>query len=285
MLKEQFYDAGQIQINCATGPANGPPLLLLHGITANWQSFLPIISGLAQDHQIFAIDLRGHGLSGKIEQGYTLVDYSSDVLQFVQSELGTSIAILGHSFGALIAIHVAANVPEFIQSIILLDPPLIYRTMAIKSSPSAVDQEAYRWFSTAYDIIKSSKSVDEVENSLQSMFPSWPAKSRYVLAQRLNQMDPDVLGMLINHQHMEGYNTDKLLKQVTCPVLVFQGNRSRGAALTDEDAQFLLKKLSKCTVIRLEDAGHNVHETHSKEIVERVIKFLADLPSTTTRRN
>jgi pimeloyl-ACP methyl ester carboxylesterase len=285
MLKEQFYDTGQIRINCAIGPATGPPLLLLHGVTANWQSFLPIIPGLSQNHQIFAIDLRGHGLSGKIEQGYTLVDYSSDVLQFVQSELGTSIAILGHSFGALIAIHVAANVPEFIQSIILLDPPLIYRTMAIKNSPSAVDQEAYQWFSTAYDIIRSNKSVDEVENSLQSMFPSWPAKSSYVLAQRLNQMDPDVLGMLINHQHMEGYNTDKLLKQVTCPVLVFQGNRSRGAALTAEDAQFLRKKLSKCTVIRLEDAGHNVHETHSKEIVERVIKFLADLPSTTTRRS
>ncbi|HZM20925.1 MAG TPA: alpha/beta hydrolase, partial [Anaerolineales bacterium] len=105
------------------------------------------------------------------------------------------------------------------------------------------------------------------------------------LAHRLSQTDPDVLGMLINHQHMEGYNTDKLLKQVTCPVLVFQGNRSRGAALTDEDAQFLLKKLSKCTVIRLEDAGHNVHETHSKEIVERVIKFLADRPLTTTRRS
>ena len=285
MLKEQLYDAGQIRINCAIGPANGPPLLLLHGVTANWQSFLPIIPGLSQNHQIFAIDLRGHGLSGKIEQGYTLVDYSSDVLQFVQSELGTSIAILGHSFGALIAIHVAANVPEFIQSIILLDPPLIYRTMAIKNSPSAVDQEAYQWFSTAYDIIRSNKSVDEVENTLHSMFPSWLAKNRYALAHRLNQMDPDVLGMLINHQHMEGYNTDKLLKQVTCPVLVFQGNRSLGAALTDEDAQFLLKKLSKCTVIRLEDAGHNVHETHSKEIVERVIKFLADLPSTTTRRS
>jgi len=285
MLKEQLYDAGQIQMNCAIGPANGPPLLLLHGVTANWQSFLPIIPGLSQNHQIFAIDLRGHGLSGKIEQGYTLVDYASDVLQFVQSELGTSIAILGHSFGALIAIHVAANVQEYIRAIILLDPPLIYRTMPIKDSPSAVDREAYHWFSTAYDIIKSNKSVDKIENSLQSMFPVWSAENLYALAHRLSQTDPDVLGMLINHQHMEGYNTDKLLKQVTCPVLVFQGNRSRGAALTAEDAQFLRKKLSKCTVIRLEDAGHNVHETDSKEIVERVIKFLADLPSTTTRRS
>jgi len=274
MLKEQFHNAGQIQINYATGPANGLPLLLLHGVTSNWQSFLPVIPGLCQNYQIFAMDLRGHGLSGKIKRGYALVDYSADILHFVQTKLKKSTVILGHSFGALIAIHVAAKLPQYIRGIILLDPPLIYRNMALKNSPWAIDREAYHWFSTAYDIMRSSKSASEIENSLQSIFPSWPAENRYALAHRLNQMDLEVLGMLINHQHMESYHTDELLKQVSCPVLVFQGNRSRGAALTDEDAQYLLKKLGRCTVIRLEDAGHNIHETHSKEIVERVINFL-----------
>ena len=274
MLKEQFYDAGQIQINFATGPANGSPLLLLHGVTSNWQSFLPIIPGLSQNYQIFAMDLRGHGLSGKVNRGYTLVDYSADVLHFVQTKLRKSTVVLGHSFGALIAIYIAAKLPQFTRGIILLDPPLIYRTMALKDSPWAVDREAYHWFSTAYDIMRSSKSVSEIENSLQGMFPTWPAENRYALAHRLNQMDPEVLGMLINYQHMEGYHTDELLKQVGCPVLVFQGNRSQGAALTDEDAQYLLKKLERRTVIRLDDAGHNIHETHSKEIVEHVINFL-----------
>ena len=83
--------------------------------------------------------------------------------------------------------------------------------------------------------------------------------------------------MLISHQHMENYDPDELLGQVICPVLVFQGNRSRGAALTDEDAAYLLKKLEHCMLIRLEDAGHNIHETHSGKILEQVLRFLATI--------
>jgi len=285
MLKEQFYNAGEMRINCAVGPENGTPLLLLHGVTSNWGTFLPVIPDLSQSYQIFAMDLRGHGLSDKIKQGYTLVDYSADVLHFIRSEFRKPIAILGHSFGALIAIYVAANLSEYIRAVILLDPPLIYRTMALKDSPWTVDRDAFQWFSTAYDIIRSNTSVDEVEKALQNIFPTWSAKNRYALAYRLNQMDPDVLGMLINHQHMMGYDMDQLIKQVNCPVLVLQGNRSRGAALTDEDAQYLRRNLVQCTVIRFEDAGHNIHETHSKEIVEHVINFLVHIPSTTIQRS
>src|SRR6185295_8670184 len=121
MLKEQFYDAGQIQINYAAGPANGIPLLLLHGVTSNWQSFLPIIPGLCQHYKIFAMDLRGHGLSGKMKGGYTLTEYSADVMHFVQTNLRESTIILGHSFGALIAVFLAARLSQYIQGIILLD--------------------------------------------------------------------------------------------------------------------------------------------------------------------
>src|SRR5262245_4169030 len=127
ILKEQIYDAGQIQINYAVGPANGSPLLLLHGVASNWQSFLPLITGLGGNHQIYAMDLRGHGLSGRLNEGYRLVDYSADVLQFIEDELGHPTVIVGHSIGALIAIYAAAKLQQSIRAIILLDPPLIYR--------------------------------------------------------------------------------------------------------------------------------------------------------------
>ena len=273
-LKEQIFNAEEVHINYAVSEINRQTLLLLHGITSNWQSFLALIPSFGENHQIFAMDLRGHGRSGRVKHGYRLVDYSTDVLQFVQNKLRNSTIILGHSFGALIAIHVAAKLPQTIRGIILLDPPLIYRTMAIKDSPWSVDKEAYQWFITAHDIMKSSKSIGEIENSLQHMFPTWSAKNRSVLAHRLSQTDPEVLGMLIDHQHMVNYDTDELLNHVNCPVLVFQGNRSRGAALTDEDAQYLQNNLKNCKVILLEDAGHNVHETHSQEVAEQVIGFL-----------
>ena len=40
MLIEKYFDAGSLKINFAEGPANGTPLVLLHGATARWQELL-----------------------------------------------------------------------------------------------------------------------------------------------------------------------------------------------------------------------------------------------------
>jgi pimeloyl-ACP methyl ester carboxylesterase len=67
MLTEQTFDANGVLINYTLGPASGPPLLLLHGITERWQTFLPLIPHLTSEWQVDALDLRGHGQSDKKE--------------------------------------------------------------------------------------------------------------------------------------------------------------------------------------------------------------------------
>jgi pimeloyl-ACP methyl ester carboxylesterase len=277
MLTEGIFDTGEIQLNYAVGPRNGPPLLLLHGITANWQSFSSIIPGLSQNYQLVAMDLRGHGRSGKLKQGYRLVDYSRDVLHFVQALLKRPAFILGHSFGALAAIYVAARLPQEILAIILLDPPLIYRKMPLKDAPDSIDQGAYRGFVTMYEIMISSASRAEIEKQLRSIYPDWTEEGYHNLAQRLNNMDAEVVGVLLKHQHMENYDTDELLKQVDCPVLIIQGNRRQGAALTDDDAAYLLANLAQCRVVRIEEAGHNVHVIQPDKVTKEVIDFLESI--------
>jgi pimeloyl-ACP methyl ester carboxylesterase len=42
MLVEKSFDTGEAVLNYAEGPDNGPPILLIHGITGNWRGFLPI---------------------------------------------------------------------------------------------------------------------------------------------------------------------------------------------------------------------------------------------------
>ena len=61
MLTEQSFNTGTVTINYAEGGASGQPLLLLHGGSARWQSFLPIIPELGQYWHLYVPDLRGHG--------------------------------------------------------------------------------------------------------------------------------------------------------------------------------------------------------------------------------
>jgi pimeloyl-ACP methyl ester carboxylesterase len=60
-LLEQSFDCGQLQLNAAGGPRNGPPLILLHGVTRCWQDWRPVLPELMTRWQVFALDYRGHG--------------------------------------------------------------------------------------------------------------------------------------------------------------------------------------------------------------------------------
>ncbi len=63
MLKEQSFDTGAVKINYAEGPDGGNPLVFLHGITNQWQYFLPVIPALAARWHVYALDSCGHGQS------------------------------------------------------------------------------------------------------------------------------------------------------------------------------------------------------------------------------
>jgi pimeloyl-ACP methyl ester carboxylesterase len=83
-LVERTFDTGEVQLNYAEGPANGPPLVLIHGLGRRWQVFLPIIPALSLRWHIFAPDLRGHGKSSHVARGYHGPQYSEDIARRLQ---------------------------------------------------------------------------------------------------------------------------------------------------------------------------------------------------------
>jgi pimeloyl-ACP methyl ester carboxylesterase len=82
----------------------GETILLVHGWTCNteywWQKNIP---ALAESHNVVALDLRGHGLSGKTNDGHTLEQYAQDVRYLVESLDLTDVTLVGWSMGAAIA--------------------------------------------------------------------------------------------------------------------------------------------------------------------------------------
>jgi len=84
----------------------GKTLLLVHGWTCNaeywWQKNVP---ALAESHHVVALDLRGHGLSGKTDDGHTLAQYARDVRHLVESLDLEDVTLVGWSMGTHIALR------------------------------------------------------------------------------------------------------------------------------------------------------------------------------------
>ena len=104
-------DANGIRQHCLDYGGNGPPLLIVPGITmpAACVEFLAL--PLAERHRVISVDPRGRGLSEQPESGYALTDYADDLAALIAALGLERPIVLGHSMGARIAAALAAYHP------------------------------------------------------------------------------------------------------------------------------------------------------------------------------
>jgi pimeloyl-ACP methyl ester carboxylesterase len=271
-LKEQTFDAHGVVINYALGPSSGPPLLLLHGITERWQTFLPLMSHLAKTWQLYALDLRGHGQSGRVKNSYRVSDYAQDFILFLESKVSQPAVILGHSVGALVAIYVAANKPKQVRAIILVDPPLHLQHTPLKDVPSG----PYQTFAKILELIRSNQSWQAIEKGLAMYFPEGNSEARRARAKVLSQLDPGALAISLENHHMVGFDTDALLQRIECPALLLQGNPELGAALFDKDVTHALTLLRHGVLMRISEGAHMLHQSHPEAVLNCIEQFFSE---------
>lgn len=122
-----FVDAGPIRLRYrewapSDGVASAPPLLLLHGLASSAHIWDLVAPNLAQDRRVVALDQRGHGLSDKPDDGYDFASIVADDLAAVDAlGLGERFVVAGHSWGANVALELAAFRPERVAALLLID--------------------------------------------------------------------------------------------------------------------------------------------------------------------
>ncbi len=122
---DHYEQINGVRIHYLDRDGGEPPIVLLPGLSANAHAFDGLIAaGLSPHFRTIAPDLRGRGDSGKPDTGYTLEDHAADVLGLLD-HLGIERAtILGHSFGGLLTIYLAARYPQRVSKIVLIDVAL-----------------------------------------------------------------------------------------------------------------------------------------------------------------
>lgn len=254
MLQEQTFTARQVSINYAEGPPAGPPLVLVHGGGGRWQDFSPILPSLVLRWHVYALDLRGHGRSGRVPGKYRPEHYVADIKAFFERELETPAILFGHSLGGWIALISAVELREKVRALILGDPPLnIERFLTFEGG----DERVKMW-AALRNLLSSNLPVPEMAAALGGFF-SYDAVRLRSWAMALCQTDPDVI-----YYHAAGRLTeyvidpDTALRQLTCPVLLLQADPSQGGVISDGDANHILSLLSDGLSTKLNGAGHDI---------------------------
>jgi pimeloyl-ACP methyl ester carboxylesterase len=110
------------------GALGAPPVALLHGLVtgnmATWYSATAL--PLSAEHRVLLYDLRGHGGSTMPASGYDLPSQANDLNRVLihYGFASTPVDLVGHSVGALIALHFALRHPQRVRRLVLVDAPM-----------------------------------------------------------------------------------------------------------------------------------------------------------------
>ncbi len=110
---------------------DGPDLVMVHGLTGNLASWnLQIVPLLWDDFRVTTYDLRGHGYTEATPAGYTADNMAADLLDLLDLLEIDNPIIVGHSYGADIALYFALLYPNRVKSVIAIEaalPAMIYQ--------------------------------------------------------------------------------------------------------------------------------------------------------------
>jgi pimeloyl-ACP methyl ester carboxylesterase len=280
-FREKLFDAGDVKLNVAEGPDNGPTLVLLHGLGRNWRDFAPIIPALAEDNHIFAIDLRGHGHSSHVANSYRLDQYSHDVAEYLLQHLKTPSAVFGHSLGGSVAMWIAANHPSLVTAIIVGDSALSAEHFEHSSYPVL--------FASLHDIAVQGGAVEVVAGKLANIeikLPGLPESLRIgdfpgnddaylqAWARGLKQVDPDVFTAAFDGSFLRDVDPDMMLRKIQCPTMLLQANPELDGLMSNAEVKRSLSLLADGSHTYFPALGHALHRHQAEPVLRAVRKFL-----------
>jgi pimeloyl-ACP methyl ester carboxylesterase len=102
--------------------SEGDQIVLIHGLGANL-AFWYMGAGriLSRDYSVLMYDLRGHGMSAMPQNGYSLHEMTEDLRQLIDHQGIDRAHIVGHSYGARVALCFAGRYPERTRTLTVAD--------------------------------------------------------------------------------------------------------------------------------------------------------------------
>jgi pimeloyl-ACP methyl ester carboxylesterase len=103
------------------GPADGPVVILLHGLASDADTWDKAIGRLAERGlRVLAVDLLGHGASDKPDSTYLLTDFAESLAAFMDALQIPSATLCGHSFGGAIAMFFGTGHADRVDRVVLV---------------------------------------------------------------------------------------------------------------------------------------------------------------------
>jgi proline iminopeptidase len=265
-----------VDLHC-TEEGEGLPLLVHHsGPGLDHTVIAPHLSPLAQNVHLVCFDHRGTGRSAtpRGADAYHIDRFVSDIADLAEALSLGPFALMGHSFGGIVALHFALAHPDLLTHLILVSTPASHHYIEDVESalPELVEPAALAELASLQD---SPPSAQVMRRTLELLAPIYfhdPA--------RVSQLGLDSVRFGPETQavwaSLEGFDLRPRLSEVRVPALVIAGAQDR--AVTPERAKELADGLGDGSLRVIEKSGHYPFVEAPQEFLSGVREFLSGKP-------
>ena len=260
------------------GPQGAPPVLLVHGLGDEADTWRHLIPALATRRRILAPDLPGFGRSCQRGGACSVPFFADTLIELLDVLLpaGSRALWIGHSLGAIISHYVALNSPERVEGLVLLDGCLLARSRKLDLATwmllvPGLGERLYNGLRE--DPRAAYRSLEPFYAHLELL----PEAERAFLFQRVNQRVWSerqrraffgTLRSLARWLPAQQRGLAPRLAALRVPTLVLWGESDRMNSLQDGHALAQLQPGAR--LVTIPDAGHNVHQENHQAVLAAI---------------
>ena len=270
--QSHFVSRGAVRLHHLDWGSHGAhPLVLVHGSRLHAQVWNHFSRRFRDRYHVIALDQRGHGDSAwDAQRSYQMEDFYEDLRAVVEARKLARFTLIGHSLGGRVSMLYASRHHQLLERLVLVDitpgrPPV---------SPGSVDPDDARTAPGEFDTREAALAhlkrlmarapAPLIEESVRHGLRE-TGGGRYTW-----KYDPAFLTSRRSRSTLDLWSA---VKSVPTPTLLQYGSHSN--VVNRELAERMADTMPRCTVERIENAGHGLFTDQPEAFAESVERFLA----------
>ncbi|HLV44516.1 MAG TPA: alpha/beta hydrolase [Aggregatilineales bacterium] len=278
---DKTVTTGDLRFHYRDWGGRGWPVVLLHGLASTSHSWDLVAPLLVEHARVIALDLRGHGLSDKPDEGYDFETLSADVFEIASQLMADRPVVVGHGWGANVGLWMAAHASDELGGLVMVDGGVI-------------DLEGLTW-----DEAQARLSLPDVDGTpLEAYRENLAQRSPQGLvtpaveAATLASFEVDLEGRIARRLPGDAYTRilralwetrlEPLYEEVVCPVLILPCRRDGDEAADPfsrkkaEGVRHAVRLMPDVEVHWLEDTVHDAPLQRPYGVAEAIIRFIQE---------